>query len=162
MLEESRGPTYSEAVIPPLEPESGNLPPGVHAASWAEVVERFGHIPHRRRLLDGLRRALDELRNYGCRTFYLDGSFVTAKEIPGDWDGCWDVAGVDVFRLAATFPLLWDDVGGRINQKAEYGGDIFPIQFTPMEDDHRVLREFQTVPATGQPKGVIVLDLETL
>jgi hypothetical protein len=40
----------------------------------------------RRTLLAGLREALGALREAGCRTVYLDGSFVTAKEAPEDFD----------------------------------------------------------------------------
>ena len=149
-------------MIPPFEPHSGNLPPGLHHATWEEVVTRFGGNAHRRQLLDGLRVVLELLHQFGCQQFYLDGSFVTAKELPGDWDGRWDVEGVDVFRLLAVAPLLWDGAPGRPNQKAQYGGDIFPIRLTASRAERRVLDQFQVVYATGQAKGIIVLDLETL
>ena len=34
--------------------------------------------------------AIDSLRRAGCRTVYIDGSFATSKEIPNDFDVCWD------------------------------------------------------------------------
>ena len=39
--------------LPPFTAE-GFLPPDVHAATWAEFVQRFATTPHRRRLVDGL------------------------------------------------------------------------------------------------------------
>lgn len=40
------------AVIPDFD-ESGNLPPGIHEATWEEVVERYGGNTLRKRLLQG-------------------------------------------------------------------------------------------------------------
>jgi hypothetical protein len=40
--------------IPPFDPETGVLPPGEHAASWDDVLDRFGWNVTRRRQLDGL------------------------------------------------------------------------------------------------------------
>jgi len=74
-------------VIPSFE-ESGNLPTGIRAASWDEFAARCGTTPHRRDLLDGLERALHALRRAGCRRAYIDGSFVTAKQQPADFDAC--------------------------------------------------------------------------
>ncbi len=74
--------------IPALDANTGNLPPGVHSATWDEIVSRFGWNAERKRLLDGLRRAFESLHAAGCRRAYLDGSFVTEKDVPGDFDGC--------------------------------------------------------------------------
>lgn len=54
----------------------GNLPPGIHAASWETVVARFGGSPEWRLLLVQLRVALVALAAAGCRRAWLDGSFV--------------------------------------------------------------------------------------
>jgi len=84
------------------------LPPGIHEATWAEVVAVFGYTEHRRTLLVGLKAAFEFLRSAGCRRAYIDGSFVTSKEIPGDFDACWEVEGVDLPRLARLAPVLFD------------------------------------------------------
>jgi len=47
-------------------------------------------------LIVTLRLVLGALTKAGCRRVYLDGSFVTSKPEPGDYDACWDIAGVDV------------------------------------------------------------------
>ena len=74
-------------MIPQLNPASGYLPPGVHHADWCEVAGRFAGNSHRGRLTDGLLAACLNLAGAGCGELLLDGSFVTAKELPGDYDG---------------------------------------------------------------------------
>ena len=77
----------------------GLLPAGVHLASWGEVAERFGGNLWRERLMAGLRYALDDLKRAGCHRVYIDGSFVTSKEFPNDFNACWEEVGVE--------PNLW-------------------------------------------------------
>ena len=78
---------------------NGDLPPGVHFATWPELEDRLAFNLRRHRMLAGFRRACEELRKAGCRLVYLDGSFVTRKERPVDFDACWDVQNVDDARL---------------------------------------------------------------
>lgn len=76
-------------MIPDFD-DSGNLPLGVHDASWDEIAQRFGWTSRRRELLDGLKAALKPLREAGCRRVFINGSFVTDKDEPGDtsmWRG---------------------------------------------------------------------------
>ena len=116
-------------MIPPLQPTTGNLPPGVHEATWADLVARYGSTPHRLALLSGLKAALDALRAAGCRRVYIDGSFVTAKERPADFDGCWEVDGVD---LAQLDPVLMTFAQRRAAQKRKYGGELFPADWAAL------------------------------
>lgn len=51
----------------------------------------FGQTPRREQLLIGLLTAIRLLKLARCRTVYVDGSFVTAKPAPGDFDACWDI-----------------------------------------------------------------------
>jgi hypothetical protein len=81
-------------MLPPLT-AAGLLPPGVHRASWEELASRFGGVPRRDRLLQGLLGAATNLRDAGALVLWLDGSFVTSKPDPGDFDGVWDCSGVD-------------------------------------------------------------------
>jgi hypothetical protein len=85
-------------VLPDFD-DTGALPPGVHEATWEEVETLFGWTAHRRDLLAGLHDALTDLRAAGCRSAYLDGSFVTDKEVPSDFDLCWDEDDVDWTKL---------------------------------------------------------------
>jgi hypothetical protein len=110
-------------MIPPFDTNTGRLPEGVHEASWDEIVQRFGWNQRRRRLLDGLAEAIELLAEAGCRRLWLNGSFVTAKDEPGDFDACWDVESVD---LDAIDPVLLDLSPGRAKQKRRFGGELFP------------------------------------
>lgn len=110
-------------MLAPLDPDTGLLPDGEHHASWEEVVDRFGWTPRRRQLLDGLADALELLTAAGCRRAWLNGSFVTAKDEPADFDACWDTDGVD---LDVLDPVFFDFAAGRAAQKARFGGELFP------------------------------------
>ena len=69
-------------MIPSFD-EGGNLPPGIHPATWDEIVERYATNERREQLLDGLRAAIDSLHAAGCGRVYLNGSFITDKDAPG-------------------------------------------------------------------------------
>jgi len=143
-------------VIPAFEPGTQKLPPGVHAANWAEFVERFGYTPDRQRLLAGLRCALDALVQVGCRRVWVDGSFVTAKEAPGDFDACWDSAGVN---RDAVDPVILDLSDGRAAQHAKYGGAFWPADFV-VESGNTMLDYFQRdYKHHDRPKGIVMLQL---
>ena len=43
-------------------------------------------------LATGLRATVENLSDAGCRTVYLDGSFVTSRTMPNDFDACWEEA----------------------------------------------------------------------
>ncbi len=46
---------------------NGRLPPGIHHATWTEIVTRHATSTHRRDLLNGLLDALRSLKTAGCR-----------------------------------------------------------------------------------------------
>ena len=79
--------------------ESGSLPAGIHEVSWDDFAARYGTTSHRRNLLAGLKCALESLCDAGCRRAYVDGSFVTAREHPSDFDACWEESEVDPVLL---------------------------------------------------------------
>ena len=136
--------------------DDGTLPPGVHKATWRELAARFGATRRRRTLLRGLKQALNSLRAAGCRRVYIDGSFVTAKRVPGDFDACWDLAGVDPELLDPV--LLTFDLG-RATQKAKYRGEFFPAQMREGGSGLTYLEFFQIDRETGGPKGIVAIEL---
>ena len=142
-------------MAPPFNTD-GNLPSGIHWTTWDEIVNRFGGTPWRRQLLIGLRAALDELKRAGCQTVYLDGSFVSDKTVPDDFDGCWEEAGIDFNSLD---PVLLNFTGGRAAQKAKYGGELFPACNSADAQGSTFLEFFQIDKYTGSRKGIIALNL---
>ena len=136
----------------------GKLPPGIHACTWEEFVARFGATPYRLTLITGLKVAMGQLRTAGCQIVYVDGSFVTSKLVPGDFDACWDVTGVDLQTLKTIAPALLDFADKRAAQKAEYGGEFFPAGWPADRAGTRFLDFFQK-DRDGNPKGIVSMDL---
>jgi hypothetical protein len=146
-------------MIPPLVPIAGApwdvLPPGVHPATLAEVATTFATNERRRLLYDGLLLAARALRDSGCGKLYLDGSYVTAKTVPGDYDGCWDPAGMNPAKLD---PVFLDFSNKRQGQKNKFGGEFFPSSAlnTPTQT---FLNFFQIEKFTGKAKGILLIAL---
>jgi len=139
--------------------ERGNLPPGCHRATWQELEQRYGVNEHRRDLLAGMKRMLLSLRNVGCKTAYINGSFVTAKETPHDYDGCWERRGVDLHLLGTSDPVLLDFTNGRAAQKLKYGGEMFPADIVEQSTGRIFIDFFTKDKNTGDAKGIIEIDL---
>ena len=145
-------------MIPPFD-ERGNLSPGIHKADWDELETRFNGSARRVELLAGLREALVALRDAGCRTAYVDGSFVTAKEEPADFDGCWDAMGVDAGLLD---PVLLDFTHSRTAQKERFGGELFPAIAQADPESGALFLDFFQRDRDGERKGIVQIDLEGL
>ncbi|MGH9845095.1 MAG: DUF6932 family protein, partial [Blastocatellia bacterium] len=107
-------------MIPPFA-KFGLLPPGIHWAEWDEFAKTFDATAHRQQLLVGLKAAIDNLAVAGCQAVFIDGSFVTRKTEPNDFDACWSSTGVDPGKLD---PVLLDFSDGRKAQKAKFGGEL--------------------------------------
>ncbi len=139
--------------LPLFDQVSGRLPTGEHFATWEEVTDRFGWNLRRRQLLDGLAEALALLAEAGCRRVWLNGSFVTTKEEPGDFDAVWDQDGVDLDQLDEVF---FDFADGRRAQKQRFGGELLPNVIE--KGSGLVFVEFfQNERDTGR-KGIVVID----
>ena len=143
-------------MIPKFSPD-GNLPKGVHETTWKQFCKRFGHTAHRGSLIEGLAVALKDLSAAGCRRVYINGSFVTAKEVPGDYDLCWSIDGVIPEKLNQA--LLDFSPKGRVLMKEKYKGDLFPAEIPEGTSGKLFLDFFQTDKITGEPKGIIALDI---
>jgi hypothetical protein len=138
--------------------ERGFLPPGEHFAAWEEVRERFGGNPTRERLLAGLEKAIILLKAAECPRIWLDGSFVSTKSEPGDFDACFDRCDVALLdeRLYPPFRLQ------RREQKRDFGGELFPAEITADVGVTGIpvsYRMFFQRHRTGEPKGIVVLEI---
>jgi hypothetical protein len=146
-------------MIPELSKVYGWLPSGIHDATWAEVVAQYCTNTTRRRLLEGLKMACLSLKSAGATHVYLDGSFVTAKKNPGDWDACYGSVGVDISKLD---PALRDFSNNRAAQKTKFFGEMFPAEVAADLLGQPYLDFFQTDKTTRRKKGIIRLDLGTI
>ncbi len=86
---------------------------------------------------------------------FLDGSFVTGKGEPDDFDGCWEARGVDPALLD---PVLLDFGPGRKRQKRVYRGEMF-IASAREGAGRTFLDFFQVDRYTGSAKGILGLRL---
>jgi hypothetical protein len=135
------------------------LPPGIHRAKWEEMEARFGLTVYRKALIDGLRKGVLTLKTAGCRRVYVDGSFVTAKVHPRDYDACWDIAGVDPNLLD---PVFLNFNNHRAAQKMRFLGEFFPAQLSEGMSGRTFLEFFQIEKNTGRRKGIVALSLGRL
>ncbi len=136
---------------------NGNLPQGIHETTWDQFCKRFGNKAHRSLLIEGLAAALKDLSAAGCKKVYINGSFVTAKEVPRDYDLCWSIDGVIPEKL--NLVLLDFSPNGRVLMKKKYKGDLFPAEIPEGASGKLFLEFFQTDKITGEPKGIIALEI---
>jgi hypothetical protein len=151
---------YCCKVIPGLIPLLGSpwtvLPPGAHAANLEDVAIAFATNAWRRELFDGLVLASGKLQLAGCPAIYLDGSYVTGKPRPADFDACWDPAGVDPAKLD---PVFLEFANGRAAQKAAFRGEFFPSSMMCVDVGQSFVDFFQLDRFTGKHKGIISIPL---
>ena len=137
---------------------NGNLPPGIHLLREEEARTLLAFNPRRQELFSGFQRACKPLKRAGCDRIYIDGSFATKKEFPGDFDACWQDKGVDLNLLKKLDPVLLDFSNKRAAQKAKYGGELF-LASQPADIYGRTFLEFFQLDRNGNPKGIIAIDL---
>ena len=131
------------------------LPPGIHKTTLNEIDSIFAYTPHRKELFIGFHNAVLNLKQSGCNSIFLNGSFTTGKNHPNDFDACWDPYGVDLIKLD---PILLDFSNKRSAQKKKYGGELFIIN-NNKKSGISFLDFFQIDRYTGHRKGILFLDL---
>ena len=132
------------------------LPPGIHITTMSEVKERFAINAKRRMLFRGLEKGVDALIKAGCNQIYLDGSYITSKPSPNDYDACWDVTGVrpeDLDPVLLIFDLK------RQTQKNKFLGEYFPMHWVADHSGATYLDFFQIDKNTSSPKGILNIKL---
>jgi hypothetical protein len=138
----------------------GNLPPGIHPATWDGIMARFGQTAARRHLLAGLREGLRILGAVGCQRVWLAGSFVTDVEAqearpPHDIDVGWEITGVDIAALARHDPALDPLRPDHAAQRQRYGTEFFAIA-EPVSIGQLVFFQHDR---RGRRKGIVALEL---
>ena len=144
-------------VVVKPDPKTGYLPPGVRDAGWCDVADHFARNSHRARLMGGLSAACRNLAATGCGELLLDGSFATAKSLPGDYDDAGETVGVDPDRVD---PVRIDFSNRRAAMKAKYLGDLFPA--SAMAAPGVLYRDFFKTDRNGVEKGIVLIDLGSL
>lgn len=144
------------------------LAPGIYSLDWKEVCDDLGWNDYRRNLLDGLKRGLEALKDCGCKKAYLDGSFVSQKDRPGDFDVCYEEAGMDFAKLKRDYTVLTIFSNKRDLQKRTYRGEFFMAN-DEADTGIKYFDFFQLIKDPTDPltslkerKGIIEINLDTL
>jgi len=110
----------------------------------------------RQLLFAGLEKAVDNLNDAGVLQIYIDGSFTTNKDEPGDIDGCWvPNREVNTKILDPVFIALSPP---REAMKIKYGVD-FLIAGITLNDAGCIVEDFFQVDRDGNAKGILLLEL---
>jgi hypothetical protein len=144
----------------PVFNKDGALPPGEHEVSLAEFEDAFVYNDRRREIFTGFLKLINDLRSINCRLVYVDGSYVTDKEEPGDIDVCWhEDEFIDWDRVGRELQILLDLDYPRDWQQLVYNADVFPANV--LENDSKKLFKdfFQQHKETGNPKGIIKIKI---
>jgi hypothetical protein len=137
--------------------DNGNLIPGIFLMTIEDFEKTFGHNEHRRKLLIGLKIAIKDLSDFGCKTIYIDGSFVSQKELPNDFDCCWDHEDVDLEGLDNKHPLFFNFDNSRKLQKEKYEGEFFLAKMNASPFDKYL--DFFQKDRDGEPKGIVQIKI---
>ncbi len=137
----------------------GNLPAGIYSATLVEIEAKFAYNLKRKGHFKHLKILIEDLKVIGCKTIYIDGSFVTRKVLPGDIDICWESSGIDLIDAKKTMPILWDLAFPRYEQQNRYHADIFPANCIEGASSRYFLDFFQFDKNTGSAKGIIKLEI---
>ena len=142
--------------IPPFR-QDGWLPVGHHASSWGEVLSYFGGQPNSRRArltaeLIGLRDALLAVGITG--TILLDGSYISEKQEPADFDIL--LIGPDDIQIRKDLePNLGDLLDVGIAEARGYSL-LYTAENSPARDLLSTLWDFTR---GGTAKGIVKLTL---
>ena len=129
--------------------------PGIHSLTLDEIENLFVFNEHRKKLFQGLKKALENLVSAGVQDVYIDGSFISEKEVPNDIDGCWLPNPSTV--SSKIDPVLLDFSYSRKKMKEKYGVDFFPANCIEGPSGEPFLKFFQ-MDRDGKPKGIIKIE----
>ena len=132
--------------------EDGRLPPGNHLATVEEIVARFCSSSPRRAALEEPLRLLAEVAvDAKAAHLYLNGSFVTDKESPGDIDA--------VLILPDDFDPKGPHAARIRHLHRAYGLDIERVRAGDTEERDHLLVSFFGTDRDGVRKGLVEVKL---
>ena len=145
-------------MIPDFD-KDGNLPSGIYQATLIEIEVAFAYNLKRKGHFEHLKLLINDLSAIGCKTIYIDGSFITKKLLPKDMDICWESRGLDLNIVRRFMPILWSLGFPRNEQQNRYHADIFPANCIEGASSRCFLDFFQFDKNTGKAKGIIKLEI---
>ena len=125
----------------------------------SDIEARFALTAERRAIFHRFEAWTQHMHLAGCRTIYLDGSFITNKVEPGDYDACFDPSGIDGSKLDPC--LLFRSISDPDTVKQKYGGDIRIDYALPAGTILRYVQFFQSDSRQGgRRKGIVKVKSE--
>jgi hypothetical protein len=149
-------------------PGSSYLPPGLHRATVDEVgatlVDGFPSSTTRREIFDGwtdLRATMSTV--VSLREQWLDGSYVTTKEDPGDADLVVHLNGDEIEALDSIAEATLKGLVAGAGSRAAWRCDSYPLVEYPSghplralyEESRSYWRTFFGHDRSGVPKGIV-------
>lgn len=134
--------------------ENGDLPPGIHQATLAEVIQHFGRSTPQRRVVA---RRLGRIYGLAAKTghlarFIVFGSFVTTEPDPADVDIFLLMENTfDANQIAGETSLIFDHVA---TQNYE-GASIFWIRRLAAPEGEQATVEHWQLKRDGTKRGIV-------
>jgi hypothetical protein len=134
--------------------DNGDLPPGIHQATLAEVIEHFGRGTPQRRVMA---RRLERIYTLAAETghlarFIIFGSFVTAKPDPADADIFLLMEDTfDASQLSGETALLFDHIAAQNYE----GASIFWVRRLAALDGEKATVEYWQLKRDGTKRGIV-------
>ena len=123
--------------------DRGFLPPGVYEITWTELAKHFGFNSYRQDMLAGLRAILLLLGKANCQRVYLGGSYISTKDFPNDFDGCYDDMSIDYNLLDSIFD---EELTA---QRVRFGGELLADP---------TFQGFLQTDRDGRSRGIVAID----
>lgn len=139
--------------------EAGDLPPGVHQATLAEILDRLGRGSNQRQAVAGRLQRIYELvlSTNQLGRFILFGSFVTAKVTPNDVDVVllMEIA-FDLSAVAGEAALVFR----HMEAEAHFGASVFWTCRSGAVGGEQVMIEYWQVRREGGQRGIVEIVAE--
>ncbi len=140
--------------------DNGCLPAGIHPMTWVDFYEKFSFSPKRKALLVGLQNAITALKQCGCTSIFIDGSFVTNKLEPNDYDACWEGDFNSIYhKMNELEPVFLEVRNPRKLQKEKYFGEFLHVTDIADSKGMCYLEFFQQIRYTTDKKGIVKINL---
>jgi uncharacterized protein DUF6932 len=145
----------------PAFTQTGDLPPGIHRATLAEVLARFGTQTPRRRVVGTRLERIYQVAvaNGQVARFIVFGSFITAKPEPNDVDVF--LLMVDAFEVGSVSGearLLFDHAAAQ----AHLGASVFWLRRLAALGGDEAAVEYWGIKRDGGVRGIVEIIPESL
>jgi hypothetical protein len=157
MRKRSVNPFATVFVLPDLT-NYGELPPGVHLATWPEFESRFGCLSPRRLWLSGRLRTILQLAATGgrLRRVFVWGSFVTAKPAPRDLDVLLIMSDdFEVDQMSAPAQVIFDCT----RAKLLFESDVFRARASIGQEAFDLWLETYQTSRSSRKRDIVELEL---